>query len=156
MAKKLIIFDHDGTLVFTEKPEFSLFPGIKELLVDLEQSGFSLAVWTARPRSSTLRSLKQLEIASFFGELYCSDDGPGKPHPMGLLKVSHGFEKENILHIGDSLSDIEGARSFGIEVIAACWNSTFQVETFKQKTPHVALKVGDCKKIISEKFKLDI
>lgn len=150
--KNLIIFDHDGTLVFTEKPEFTLFPGIRELLLDLEKAGFEMAVWTARPRQSTLQSLKRLDIAQFFREIYTSDDGLSKPHPMGLFKVSSGLEKSHMLHIGDSLSDIDGARNFGIEVIAACWNNAFQVETFKKKTMHVALAVEDCRKIIAQKF----
>ena len=31
----IIVFDHDGTLVNTDTPDFRVFPGIKELLVDL-------------------------------------------------------------------------------------------------------------------------
>ncbi|MBC7712601.1 MAG: HAD family hydrolase [Rhizobacter sp.] len=148
----MIIFDHDGTLVNTNEPDFKLFPGIKELLVDLNNLGLEMSVWTARGHRSTVESLKTLQIANFFWEIYGHDDGIAKPHPSGLAKISEGFAKEKIIHIGDSLGDLEGAAAFGIEAIAACWNSSNQVEIFKRKTPFVAMTPDDCRKIISAKF----
>jgi phosphoglycolate phosphatase-like HAD superfamily hydrolase len=153
-SPKMIIFDHDGTLVNTEVPHFKLFPGIKELLVDCSHLGFELTVWTARSHRSTVESLKNLEIAHFFREIYGHDDGLSKPHPMGLETLTSGIEKKNILHIGDSVGDLDGARGFGIDVIAACWNSRNQVEIFREKTPFVVFKPEDCKKIIAEKFQV--
>ena len=148
----MIIFDHDGTLVNTDLPDFKLFTGIKELLVDLSNAGFVLSVWTARSHRSTVESLKHLEIAPYFSEIYGHDDGLPKPHPMGLRKITEGFEKNNLLHIGDSLGDLEGASAFGIDVIAACWNSTNQVEIFKRKTPFLAMTPDDCRNIVAHKF----
>ncbi len=153
---KMIIFDHDGTLVCTETPDFSLFPGIKELLVDLVAQDFHISVWTARSHKSTVESLKRLGIAEYVGEIYGHDDGLSKPHPMGLLKITQGIEKENLLHIGDSLGDLDGAKAFGIPVIAACWNSTIQVEIFRAKTPYVAMKPADCRPIIEAHFNLKL
>ncbi len=152
----MIIFDHDGTLVNTDVPDFKLFDGIKELLVDLSEAGFEMSVWTARSHRSTVESLKRLEVASFFWEIYGHDDGLSKPHPMGLTKITEGFEKKNLLHIGDSVGDLEGAGSFGIDVIAACWNSTNQVEIFKRKTPFLAMTPDDCRNIISQKFNVNL
>lgn len=152
----MIIFDHDGTLVNTETSEFHIFSGIKELLADLSEAGFTLAVWTARSHRSTAESLKRFSIAEYFEEIYGGDDGMAKPHPMGLLKMTDGFLKPNILHIGDSVGDLDGARDFGIEVIAACWNSANQVETFKKKTSFIAYHPDDCREVIAKKFGVKI
>lgn len=151
-SRGLIVWDHDGTLVNTNLREFQLFPGVRELLFDLKNNGFDLAVWTSRPRASTLASLKRLEIAPFFGEIHCYDDGLAKPHPEGLIRVSSGHHKEKILHIGDSLSDIEGAKAFGVDVIGALWYSTRQLKEFSEMTPLIAMKVDDCREIIEKKF----
>ena len=153
---KMIIFDHDGTLVNTETPNFKLFPGIKELLVDCTALGFDLAVWTARSHRSTVDSLKSLDIAQFFREIYGHDDGLSKPHPMGLETLTSGIEKKNLLHIGDSVGDLDGANGFGIEVIAACWNSRNQVEIFQQKTPFVVFTPAECRAIIAKKFNVNL
>lgn len=152
----MIIFDHDGTLVDTDVPDFKLFDGIKELLVDLSRAGFEMSVWTARSHRSTAESLERLEIASYFWEIYGNDDGFPKPNPWGLAKITEGFEKKNLLHVGDSVGDLEGASAFGIDVIAACWNSTNQVEIFKRKTPFLAMTPDDCRKIISDKFNVNL
>lgn len=155
-SPKMVVFDHDGTLVCTETPEFRLFPGIKELLVDLVKNDFHISVWTARPHKSTVESLKRLGIAEYIGEIYGCDDGIGKPHPVGLMKVTQGIEKENLIHIGDSLGDLDGAKAFGIPVIAACWNSTIQVEIFRAKTPFIAMTPADCRPIIESHFNVHL
>ncbi|MBY0412854.1 MAG: HAD-IA family hydrolase [Bdellovibrionales bacterium] len=152
----MIIFDHDGTLVNTESSVFKVFPGIKELLVDCKQLGFEFSVWTARSHRSTVESLKSLDLAHFFTEIYGHDDGLSKPHTMGLTQITAGIEKKKVLHIGDSLGDIEGAQNFGIEVIAACWNSLNQVEIFQKKTPYLAKKPSDCRAIIAHKFNVKL
>jgi len=148
----LIVFDHDGTLVNTELREYHLFSGIKELLLFLKDQGFRLSVWTARSKESTRQSLTRLEIIEFFDEIYGQDSGFPKPHPIGLAHLSLGFEKSQVLHIGDSLADLDGAISFGIDVIAACWNNPNQVKNFKQKTDLIALTPKECESLILKKF----
>ncbi len=152
----LIIWDHDGTLVNTDFREFQLFPGVRDLLFDLKNLGFELAIWTARPRASTINSIKKLEIAPLFGNIFCYDDGPSKPHPQGLIQVSAGYAKEKIIHIGDSPSDIEGATAFGVDVIGALWYSSRHLEQFKKMTPLLANKVDDCRSIIAKKFNVQL
>ena len=152
----MVIFDHDGTLINTDTPDFKLFPGIKELLVDLEKAGIQMSVWTARSHRSTVESLKNADIARFFLEVYGHDDGMSKPHPMGLSQITNGIERDSVIHIGDSLGDLDGANAFGIAVIAACWNSSNQVDIFKRKTPFVAMKPEDCRAIIAKKFNVNL
>ncbi len=147
-----IIFDHDGTLVNTDFTPFTLFTGMRELLRDLKVLNFELYVWTSRPRRSTVESLKKQEIANFFTDIYCFDDGIPKPHTMGLKILTDGVPKDQILHIGDSMTDIEGAKAYGIEVIAACWNSPDQVEKYSQLADCTAININDCKNFIKRKF----
>ncbi|MGZ3809099.1 MAG: HAD family hydrolase [Bacteriovorax sp.] len=147
-----IIFDHDGTLVNTNCSPFILFKGMGEFLTELKSQNYQLYIWTARPRRSTLESIKRLDIARFFTEIYCFDDGIPKPHPMGLKSLTEGIEKNKILHIGDSLTDFEGAQAFGIEVVAACWNSPDQVEKYAEYADYTALNLNECLSIIKRKF----
>jgi len=155
-VKGHIIFDHDGTLVDTNSSPFILFTGMKELLQDLKSRHFELFVWTARPRRSTIESLKRLEIAHYFTEIYCFDDGIPKPHPMGLAELTAGLSKKSILHIGDSLTDFEGAHAYGIEVIAACWSVPDQVKKYAQIADYTALSIEECRQIIERKFEKKI
>jgi phosphoglycolate phosphatase len=147
-----IIFDHDGTLVKTDVNPYLLFDGIHEILIELKSLGFELYVWTSRPRKSTIESLKKHEIQHFFTELYCYDDGYSKPNPIGLEHLTSGIPKKSILHIGDSLTDLEGARAYGIEVVLACWNSRDQVNKYSNLADFTALNVSELRNIIKGKF----
>ncbi|AGL00534.1 HAD family hydrolase [Desulfoscipio gibsoniae] len=63
-----------------------------------------------------------------------------KPANEGLLKVIDwaGVKKENIIHIGDSLSDLEAARDAGIK-IGLVLGGENQRETLIQKRPDIVL-----------------
>lgn len=122
MTKKHIIFDCDGTLVDTSKSKYSLFPGIKELLLKLHESSI-LYVWTARDRLSTLRLLKEFGIHHLFEEFCTMDDAFPKPHIGGLEHLVGEAAKESVCVIGDTTNDILGARAFGVKSIGAVWNN---------------------------------
>ncbi|MDO9183011.1 MAG: HAD family hydrolase [Bacteriovorax sp.] len=147
-----IIFDHDGTLVNTEHFPAFLFDGIRELLIELKSKGFELYVWTSRPRRSTLESLGKFDIQQFFSDIYCYDDGLPKPNPMGLERLTPGLQKNKILHIGDSYTDLEGAKAYGIEVVLACWNNADQVNKYHDITDYTALNFIELREVIKGKF----
>lgn len=147
-----IVFDHDGTLVNTEVSPYTLFRGMREFLVDLKALGFELYIWTSRPRRSVLETIQRLDIASFFTDVFCYDDGIPKPNSMGLKKLTEGIAKNEIMHIGDSMTDIDGAQAFGIDAVAACWNDPDQVDKYKHIADHVALNLDELREIIKGKF----
>ncbi|MBC7540785.1 MAG: HAD family hydrolase [Bacteriovorax sp.] len=147
-----IIFDHDGTLVNTDISPYTLFVGMRELLIDLKAHDFELYIWTSRPRRSVIETIGRLDIAHFFTDIFCFDDGLPKPNPMGLQKLTEGIDKKEILHIGDSYTDIDGAQAYGIEVVAACWNSPDQVDKYEDIADYTALDLNQCREIIKGKF----
>lgn len=152
LVKGHIIFDHDGTLVKFSNGQVQLFPGMLDFLQELKLLNFNLYIWTARPRSSVLQIMNKLNITEFFTEIYCYDDGMPKPDVEGLEKLTAGIKKNTILHIGDSLTDIEGAEEYGVEVVAACWNDPDQKNSFKKITPLVAVTIEECREIIRGKY----
>jgi len=154
LVKGHIIFDHDGTLVEVNSSGFVVYKEMTQLLRELKNLGFDLHIWTARPRRSTLFSLKENNLESFFTHIYCSDDGMVKPHIMGLEKITDGASKKSIIHIGDSYSDFEGAKNFGIDFIAACWDEPKNGDEFKKWTENVAFTISDCRSFIYKKFNL--
>lgn len=117
---KHIVFDCDGTLIDTSGPKYKLFPGMKELLTDLARENL-LYVWTARGRSSTLRILEEQGVIHLF-EAFCTiDDAPNKPHIAGLSMMLGTTNRGSICVIGDTTSDILGAKNFGVLAVGAVW-----------------------------------
>ena len=111
------------------------YNGIAELLGELEAKGARLVVWTGRDRASTLEILRTADLLKYFEELVCSDDITPKPHPAGLAKLLEGEDKSNCLHIGDSYTDIQGAKLYGIKSVGALWGEHATKESFGEFIP---------------------
>lgn len=125
--EKHIIFDCDGTLIDTSKLKYSLYDGIKDLLLALAPQA-TLYVWTARDRKSTVRILKELGIHQHFHSLSTIDDGFPKPHVNGLRELVGEVANKSICVIGDTSNDILGAKNFGVKSIGAVWNQSANEE----------------------------
>ncbi len=147
---KSVIFDCDGTLIDTSKRDFPLFPGIRNLLEELS-SECKLFVWTARDRLSTQRILKEHQILSFFEEIHTASDGATKPNPEGLIKLVGNQKKSEICVIGDSMSDILGAKKFQVLAIAAIWAPGVRIDDLELAGADFLVNdPRDCSKIIRE------
>lgn len=128
--------------------KYALFDGIQELILKLSEMGYRLYVWTARDRMSTLAILKSLDVAQHFYEFRCFDDTTPKPHPMGLEEMVGEFDRSKTLMIGDSTTDVQGAKTFGCVSVGALWcsfaNENYMDELkvdYKARTPNEVLKI---------------
>jgi phosphoglycolate phosphatase len=134
-----------------QKHQFRLFPGIKDLILELTKKEYQLYVWTARDRQSTLRILKDLEVAQYFLEFRCLDDCEPKPSPVGLEQMVGDIPRDNIVMIGDSYPDLYGASSFGCKSIAACWAADDLDQYLAKYDPSALAKAPqDCLKLIEK------
>ena len=64
-----------------------LFPGVPELLAELEQAGALLGVATGKSRRGLERAFRQQPIGHHFAATRCADEGFPKPHPDMLLHL---------------------------------------------------------------------
>jgi phosphoglycolate phosphatase-like HAD superfamily hydrolase len=152
---KHIIFDCDGTLFDTSGPKYWLFPGIKELLHDLQHDCL-FYVWTARGTSSTVKLLQESGIYSFFDGISTPDDCLGKPHVAGLVSLVGNTAKSSICVIGDSANDIVGAKNFGVLAFGATWNKISSREILIQAgADFIVSHPFECSKLIQLKLKGD-
>ena len=95
-------------------------PGAIETLKNLYQKGFILGVATADSKESTKEHLYRLGVENYF-HFIGSDDGfyRGKPDPhMGeVFMERHGLKPEEVLYVGDSLTDMAFAKGLGFKFI---------------------------------------
>jgi phosphoglycolate phosphatase len=129
--KKHIVFDCDGTLIDTNQLKYSLFPGIKELLLALSPDSL-LYVWTARDRRSTLGLLQEAGVLHLFEGFCTMDEAYPKPHARGLSELLGEVDKAQVCVIGDTTNDIFGAKNFGVKSIGVAWNRSVRPEHLKE------------------------
>ena len=110
--------------------ELQLYDGIEELIKNLKDKGYLLAVSTNAYRSSTLESFSHLKVLEYFDSIACYDDvGRGKPSPEMLeknLKDLNVSVKES-LFIGDSERDLLAAEALNMDYLMVNWGfSTYE------------------------------
>ena len=109
---------YSGVLGTVAKP----YPGIAELIIELEKRGVGWGIATNKPRAYTAPLLERLAMQPQPGSVVCPDDvSERKPHPESLWLNCRelGCSPEQAIYVGDHLRDIEAGQRAGMYTIAA-------------------------------------
>ena len=104
-----------------------LFDGVVDALSAFEQDGWKLAVCTNKLESLAIKLLKELEIFDCFAAITGGDTfSMRKPDPAHIIKTIEmaGGSPDAAIMVGDSITDINGAKSGNIPVIAVNFGYT--------------------------------
>jgi len=98
----------------------SLFDGVREMLADLAQQGYFLAVATGKSRVGLNRALDAAQLMSVFDATRCADETFSKPHPAMLQEITRelGQDMTRTVMIGDTTHDLQMAINAGAAGIA--------------------------------------
>jgi phosphoglycolate phosphatase len=104
----------------TKDHELPLFDGVREMLVDLAQAGYFLAVATGKSRVGLNRAMHNAQLLSTFDATRCADETFSKPHPAMLHEISRelGQELSRTVMIGDTTHDLLMANNAGAASLA--------------------------------------
>ena len=111
-----------------------LYDGIKELIIDINNSGILLSIFTGKGRTSALITLDELGLTNYFDMIVSGDDVENhKPSPEGIIMFlsKHNFDPKEVLMIGDAPSDIIAANECGVEIASVVWDSYAEDEVRK-------------------------
>ena len=103
----------------------SSYKNASEMLENLKNKGYKLAIVTSKNRSTALRGLKYLKILDYFEVLVSSDEVENhKPHPEPVLKACEILEvsPKNSIMVGDSIYDIMSGRNAGSKTCGVCYS----------------------------------
>ena len=100
--------------------ELTLFDGVREMLADLKQEGYFLAVATGKSRVGLNRALHAAKLLSAFDATRCADETFSKPHPAMLQELTRelGQDMKRTLMIGDTTHDLQMAINAGAGGVA--------------------------------------
>jgi phosphoglycolate phosphatase len=101
-----------------------LYPGIPELILELQHKNLFLAVFSNKAEPLTLKIVKHLlPDVPFIRISGARKDFPKKPDPAGALLISNqaGIAPENIIYVGDSDVDMMTARRAGMFAVGVAW-----------------------------------
>ncbi len=100
--------------------ELVLFDGVREMLAELSQDAYFLAVATGKSRVGLNRALNAVGLLSYFDATRCADETFSKPHPAMLQELTRelGQDLKRTVMIGDTTHDLMMATNAGAAAIA--------------------------------------
>ena len=101
-----------------------LFPGIAELLAELDRRGIRWGIVTNKSQRYTLPLIEGLGLRQRSACIVSGDTAPrAKPHPAPLLLACVAAQVPPVrsLYVGDDLRDIVAGRSAGMGTVAAAY-----------------------------------
>ena len=106
-----------------ETVEEPLYPGIHELLDQLEADGWLLGIATGKGRPGLSRTLEVHGLEGRFVTQQTADVAQGKPHPDMLHRAGRetGVDLQRVIMIGDTSYDILMARNAGVVAVGVAW-----------------------------------
>ncbi len=106
--------------------ENSVYPGIPELLAQLQASNIRMVTATSKPEYSATRILQHFELDQYFefiGAAALDGSRDSKSLVIKHTLQATGFhpESHSMIMIGDRHHDVHGAKEHGIDTIGVLW-----------------------------------
>jgi HAD superfamily hydrolase (TIGR01549 family) len=117
-----------------------IYPGIEDILRSIKESGKKLAVFTGKGTHTAMITLQEFHIDKYFDFIVTGNDVvKHKPSSEGLLKIMEHFtlQPDELLMVGDSVSDVKAAREAGVMIAAVLWDSYAKEKVLQMKTDFV-------------------
>jgi pyrophosphatase PpaX len=103
-----------------------IYPGMESILRSIKESGKMLALFTGKGTHTTTITLQEFHIDKYFDYVVTGNDVlKHKPSSEGLFKIMIHFtlQPDEMLMVGDSVSDAKAAHEAGIKIAAVMWDS---------------------------------
>ena len=129
-----------------------LMPGVENLLQELSEKGYLLAMATGNTRRMMDLMTENLKIRKYFNVTVSSDEVPhGKPAPDIFLEAARRLKvtPSECLVLEDAINGVVAAKAAGMEAIAVCDQRYNKPESFTEAD----MVVGSLKEVSAEVIK---
>jgi pyrophosphatase PpaX len=117
-----------------------LYPGIEHILSFIKEQGKTVALFTGKGTHTATITLQEFHIEQYFDYVVTGNDVvKHKPSSEGLLKILEHFvlQPEELLMVGDAVSDVIAAHEAGVQIAAVVWDSYGKEKVLQMKTDFV-------------------
>ncbi len=120
--------------LFKDKTPSPLFAGVKDVLTNLREAGYDLAVATGKSRRGLDKGLSETGLQDYFPITRCADETRSKPHPQMLEEIltDHNTQASKALMIGDSEYDLQLAKNTKVDGLAVSYGVHGLMRLLKQ------------------------
>lgn len=143
---------------FNEKgwKENKVYPGIPQMLENLQAAGYELITATSKPEVFAVRIMKHFGLDGYFQMIGGADLDETRVKKADVIRYvmdRRGIgEKDHALMIGDRKHDVLGAREAGLECAAVLFGYGSREELESAKACYLAESVEDLERYLLERL----
>ena len=129
------------------------FPGMRDLLSELQASGARLFVATSKPQPFTELLVEHFGYGGFFDELvgsFMNHTRLTKSELIAHCIEANGLDREQTVMVGDRAVDVIGANAQGIASIGVGYGEAVQGEWEETPPTHYVVDLNDLGKLLLE------
>ncbi|WP_077155164.1 HAD family hydrolase [Bacteroides bouchesdurhonensis] len=127
------------------------YPGIPELLSNLQTAGIQLAVASNKYHSATQKLIEhyfpEIHFTAVFGQREGRNVKPDPTIVFDILKIA-GVDKKEVLYVGDSGVDMQTAANAGITACGVTWGFRPRTELEKFNPSYIVDSAEEIKEYI--------
>ncbi|MCU7939012.1 MAG: HAD-IA family hydrolase [gamma proteobacterium symbiont of Bathyaustriella thionipta] len=125
-----------------------LFDDVREMLKQLTENGFMLAIATGKARRGLEPVLVDTGLKNMFHGSRCADETRSKPHPQMLeeLLYEFGVTADEAIMVGDTEYDMLMAKSLGMDALAVSYGVHDKADILKHEPLSCVDSVGELSK----------
>lgn len=94
--------------------------GIKEILFELKDNGFSLGILSSNTTENIQMFLDAYELA-VFDFIHSATNLFGKHKAITNMARKFQIDRNQMLYVGDELRDVQACKKFGVKIVAVTW-----------------------------------
>ena len=117
-----------------------LYPGIKEVVIDLKKRGVYVALFTGKGIDTTSITMEKFGLTPYFDYVVTGSDVLNhKPSAEGIHKIMEHFrlQPDEVLMVGDAVADVKASHEAGAKIAAVLWDSYGKEMVLQMKTDFV-------------------
>ena len=120
--------------LYKDKTPSPLFAGVADVMQQLKQAGYDLAIATGKSRRGLDKGLGDTQMHDVFPVTRCADETRSKPHPQMLEEIltDHNTDASQALMIGDSEYDLQLAQNAKVDGLAVSYGVHNLMRLLKQ------------------------
>lgn len=110
----------------------TLFPGMKELIIELKNREYKVGLVTSRLHSTAMEGLEKFQLKECFDAIVTPEDTDKHkpdPAPVNVALEKLGSKPENSVMVGDTIFDILCARNAGVKSVLVSWSLALEGKT---------------------------
>ena len=119
---------------------------------DLNSKNIPIYLLTGRSKETTMISLVKLDAFKYFKCVYTGGlEGAVKTKRLKEICDNHNFKPEELIYVGDTISDVEQCKAIGVDIISVTYNDPSISNELEKLNPNSVCKdVKELKEKINE------